>query len=333
VSARPAAARTLRGAGSGPIMSAEIDTSPRPPAAPEAKPPAPAHALTIDVEDWYHVENLTPVCPPERWDEYEARLPGNLARMLDVCDEAGVRTTCFVLGRAAERHPEIVREIVDRGHELACHGWSHELIYRQEPAEFREETVRAKKLLEDLGGIAVHGYRASTFSIVESTLWALDVLHEAGFRYDSSVAPVEHDRYGIPGAPAVPHRRKVRDGEIVEFPVCTMRGFGRTFPLGGGFFRLFPLAWARRSVAEHEARGRSAMVYLHPWEIDPGQPRAKGLKWSHRFRHYARLGATEGKLRRLLSAGTWDTMGAILDRLAARADGLPVVGPAGGPDR
>ncbi len=284
-------------------------------------PPIPAHALTIDVEDWYHVENLTPVCPPDRWDSYEARLPANLDRMLDLFDEAGVKTTCFVLGRAAERHPEIVGKIVARGHELACHGWSHELIYRQTPAEFREETIRAKKFLEDLAGIAVLGYRASTFSIVEKTLWALDILAEAGFEYDSSIAPLHHDRYGIPDSPKQPHRRELTDGDILEFPVCTMHGLRRTFPLGGGFFRLFPVSWARKSIEEHAARGQSAMVYLHPWEIDPGQPRVDGLKWSHRFRHYARLGATMGKLRRLLKGHRWDTMASILGLAGDAAEG------------
>ena len=222
------------------------------------------HALTIDVEDWYHVENMTPVAPPETWDGLEARLPANMARLLDLFDRHGVKSTCFVLGKAAERHPDVVREIVRRGHELACHGWSHELIYRQTPEVFRAETRRAKAFLEDLGGVAVHGYRASTFSITERTLWALDIL-------------------------------------------STMRAFGREFPLGGGFFRLFPLRWTERAVARHAAAGRSAGLYLHPWEIDPGQPRVGGLSLMNRFRHYARLAATEGKLDRLLARATRDS--------------------------
>lgn len=273
------------------------------------------HALTVDVEDWYHVENMTPVAPPERWDGLEPRLPANMARLLDLFDRHEVKSTCFVLGKAAERHGDVVREIVRRGHELACHGWSHELIYRQTPAVFREETRRAKAFLEDVGGVAVRGYRASTFSITERSLWALDILAEEGFTYDSSIAPVRHDRYGIPGSARDPHVKELDGGRrLAEFPVSTMRVWGREFPLGGGFFRLFPLRWTDRAVGRHAAAGRSAALYLHPWEIDPGQPRVGGLSFINRFRHYARLAATEGKLDKLLARHVWGPMGDVLAR-------------------
>lgn len=260
-----------------------------------------AHALTIDVEDWYHVENLKPAAPPERWGEFEERLERSMARLLDLFDRRGVRATCFVLGRAAERSPRVVREIVARGHELACHGWSHELITRQTPETFREETRRAKAFLEDLSGVPVLGYRASTFSVTSQTLWALDILAELGFLYDSSIAPLRHDRYGIPGEERKPHARDLGGGRrIVEFPVSVMPVLGRAFPLGGGFFRLFPGAFASAAIERHEREGTPATFYLHPWEIDAEQPRVSSLRLTHRFRHYARLGATFGKLDALL---------------------------------
>lgn len=271
------------------------------------------HALTIDVEDWYHVENLKPVAPPATWGELEGRMPGSTGRLLDLFDARGVKATFFVLGRAAERHPEVVKAIVARGHELACHGWSHELITRQEPAVFREETRRAKAFLEDLGGVPVRGYRASTFSVTRKTLWALEILAEEGFAYDSSIAPLRHDRYGIPDERTEPHRRTLPSGRaIVEFPVSVMRVLGLRMPLGGGFFRLFPGLFAARSLRAHAARGAPATFYLHPWEVDPDQPRMRGLPWLHRFRHYARLGATRGKLDRLLARNPFGTMASSL---------------------
>lgn len=271
------------------------------------------HALTIDVEDWYHVENLKPVAPPERWETFEGRLEPSMKRLLDLFDARGVKSTCFVLGRAAERHPAVVKEIVRRGHELACHGWSHDLITRQTPALFREETRRAKSFLEDLGGVPVRGYRASTFSVTAESLWALDILAELGFVYDSSIAPLRHDRYGIPGERGDPHVRQLAGGRrLVEFPVGLMRVLGWRFPLGGGFFRLFPLSWTARGLRACEKRGEPGMLYLHPWEVDAEQPRVAGLGALRRFRHYARLSATLGKLDTLLRNHRWGTMAEIL---------------------
>ncbi|MHC4492486.1 MAG: polysaccharide deacetylase family protein, partial [Planctomycetota bacterium] len=178
------------------------------------------HALTVDVEDWYHVENLRRAVPSERWSGMDARLDGNVDRLLALFSEHGVRATFFILGAAAERHPRVVRRIAEAGHEVASHGWSHDLIYRQDRETFREETRRSKALLEDLAGAAVEGYRASTFSITERSLWALDILAAEGFSYDSSIAPLRHDRYGIPGAPVEPHLRKLESGRtLAEFPV------------------------------------------------------------------------------------------------------------------
>jgi len=267
------------------------------------------HALTIDVEDWYHVENLRDRIPPERWNEQEPRLERNVERLLSILEDGGTRATFFILGLAARRHPGIVRSIHDAGHEIGCHGWSHQLVYRQSPAEFREETRRAKRFLEELCGDAVRGYRASTFSITDQSLWALDILAGEGFEYDSSIAPLRHDRYGIPSAPQQPHRRELADGRsILEFPVCFGRLLRQRVPLGGGFFRLLPAAWTMGTLRAYEKRGSGGMIYLHPWEFDPDQPRVDGLGALRRFRHYTGLRTTEAKLRRVLESFRFGTM-------------------------
>ncbi len=271
-----------------------------------AAPPALRHALTIDVESWYHAENMRPVAPPATWDRLETRLARNVDVLLGLFDRHGVKATFFVLGDAANREPLVVRAIAARGHEIACHGWSHELVYRQSPEAFREETRRAKRLLEDLAQAPVNGYRASTFSIVERSLWALDVLAEEGFLYDSSIAPVRHDRYGIPGSPRAPHDRTLKSGATIkEFPVSCGSLLGVRLPVGGGFFRLLPLSWTRRALATRRAPGT---IYLHPWEFDPDQPRPAGLPPLRRFRHYVGIGTALGKLDRLLGAVGFTTM-------------------------
>jgi polysaccharide deacetylase family protein (PEP-CTERM system associated) len=268
------------------------------------------HALTIDVESWYHAENMRPVAPPATWASLETRLAANVDRLLDLFARRGVKATFFVLGDAAKREPEVVRAIAAGGHEIACHGWSHELIYRQTSETFRAETRRAKRLLEDLAGAPVTGYRASTFSIVESSLWALDVLAEEGFLYDSSIAPVRHDRYGIPDSPRAPHDRTLKSGaSIREFPVSCGSLLGWRLPVGGGFFRLLPLRWTLRSLASLRTGGT---IYLHPWEFDPDQPRATGLPPLNRFRHYVGLGKSLAKLDALLGALPFAPMADVL---------------------
>lgn len=270
------------------------------------------HALTIDVESWYHAENMRPVAPADTWGALETRLARNVERLLDLFDRRRVKATFFVLGDAANREPGVVRAIAARGHEIACHGWSHELVYRQAPQVFRQETRRAKRLLEDLSGAPVTGYRASTFSIVARSLWALDVLAEEGFLYDSSIAPVRHDRYGIPDSPRAPHLRTLASGaRITEFPVSCGSLLGWRLPVGGGFFRLLPLGWTRRALASHTAPGT---IYLHPWEFDPDQPRAKGLPPLNRFRHYVGIGRSLAKLDALLAALPFAPMAEVLAR-------------------
>jgi polysaccharide deacetylase family protein (PEP-CTERM system associated) len=260
------------------------------------------NALTVDVEDYFHVSALASSIERRSWASRESRVVGNTRRLLELFDQFGAKGTFFVLGWVAERHPELVEDIAARGHEVACHGLSHSLVYNQSPEEFREETLRSKKLLEDITGTPVLGYRAASYSIVRESLWALDILVELGFSYDSSIFPVAHDRYGIPGAERVPHRlstpsRKV----IVEWPLSTAKLLGIGVPVsGGGYFRLLPYwltRWGLSSINRSERR--PFVFYLHPWEIDPAQPRIQA-SWLSQFRHYTNLDKCEERLRLLL---------------------------------
>jgi len=260
------------------------------------------NALTVDVEDYFHVSALAPSIDRGSWGSRESRVVGNTHRLLDLFGQFGVRGTFFVLGWVAERHPQLVKDIAQAGHEVACHGFSHRLVYEQSPEEFREETLRSKRLLEDAIGAAVLGYRAASYSIVRRSLWALDILAEAGFAYDSSIFPVHHDRYGIPDAERNPHRMATPGGRsIVEWPLAAASVLGLRLPVaGGGYFRLLPYAVSRWGLASINRRDqRPFMFYLHPWEIDPGQPRVR-VSWLSRFRHYTNLDKCEARLRRLL---------------------------------
>jgi len=260
------------------------------------------NALTVDVEDYFHVSALAPSIDRGSWGSRESRVVGNTHRLLDLFGQFGVRGTFFVLGWVAERHPRLVKDIAGAGHEVACHGFSHRLVYEQSPEEFREETLRSKRLLEDTMGAAVLGYRAASYSIVRRSLWALDILAEAGFAYDSSIFPVHHDRYGIPDAERSPHRMATPGGRwIVEWPLAVASVLGFRLPVaGGGYFRLLPYALSRWGLASINRRDRRPFIfYLHPWEIDPGQPRVR-VCWLSRFRHYTNLDKCEARLRRLL---------------------------------
>ncbi|MDP2626484.1 MAG: DUF3473 domain-containing protein [Candidatus Rokubacteria bacterium] len=260
------------------------------------------NALTFDIEEYFHAEALSGVVRPEDWSGLESRVVDSTQRLLDILDREQVRATFFILGWVAERHPALVREIESLGHEIACHGYAHRMIQHMNRHELAEDVKRAKKVLEDIAGVSVIGYRAPTFSVVRETLWSLDVLSEAGFRYDSSIFPVRHDRYGIPGAPRFPHRvRTAGRGEIAEFPLSTICLPGwRLQVAGGGYFRLFPLAWTRWAIRRlNERETQPAIIYLHPWEIDPEQPRMP-VGWFTRFRHLVNVDKTEDRLRRLL---------------------------------
>jgi len=260
------------------------------------------NALTVDVEDYFHVAALAPNIHRDSWASRESRVVGNTQKLLAIFEQFDVRGTFFVLGWVAERHPQLVRDIAARGHEIACHGYSHRLVYEQSPEEFYAETLRAKNLLEEITGSAVVGYRAASYSIVRESLWALDILVELGFAYDSSIFPVRHDRYGIPNAERIPHRLATLNGKsIVEWPLATARILGCRLPVaGGGYFRLLPYWLSRWGLASINRRELQPFIfYLHPWEVDPEQPRVSA-SWLSRFRHYTNLGKCEERLRRLL---------------------------------
>ena len=260
------------------------------------------NALTFDVEEYFHAEAFAGVLRPEQWPGLESRVVATTERILDILDREHVRATFFVLGWVAERHPSLVREIASLGHEIGCHGFGHRMIQHLTRSEFERDVRRAKSALEDASGHAVIGYRAPTFSVMRETLWSLSVLYEAGFRYDSSIFPIVHDRYGIPDAPRFPHRLKtLNGGDLIEFPMSTVLMLGRRVPVGGGgYFRIMPYSLTRRALRRINARDRQpAMVYLHPWELDPDQPRLPVGPLT-RFRHLVNVGKTEARLVRLL---------------------------------
>jgi polysaccharide deacetylase family protein (PEP-CTERM system associated) len=260
------------------------------------------NAFTIDVEDYFQVAALSSAVSRESWPTREYRVERNTERILALLEEKSVHGTFFVLGWVAERSVGLVRRIAAAGHEIACHGFSHRLIYSQPQSEFVEETTRAKRHLEDLIGRAVLGYRAASFSITRDSLWALDVLIDLGFEYDSSVFPIRHDRYGIPGAAPDPGRIAAPSGRtLVEFPMSAATFLGVQIPVsGGGYFRILPYWVTRAGLRQINRRMRRPFsFYLHPWELDPGQPRIKVGPVS-RFRHYTNLDRCEMRLRRAL---------------------------------
>jgi polysaccharide deacetylase family protein (PEP-CTERM system associated) len=265
------------------------------------------NALTIDVEDYFQVSALAPRIDRGRWDSMPCRVERNLDRLLELLDEKRARATFFTLGWIAERYPQAVRRIVDGGHELASHGYGHLRASEQTPEELRSDVLRCKQILEDISGVIVLGYRAPSFSIGRGNLWAFDVIAEAGYKYSSSVYPVRHDHYGMPDAPRFPYQ--VRAG-LIEVPITTAQMLGRNLPAGGGgFFRLLPYRVSRWAIERvNRVEGKPAIFYMHPWEIDPGQPRISGVGLKTRFRHYVNLARTEARLTRLLSDFHWDTV-------------------------
>jgi polysaccharide deacetylase family protein (PEP-CTERM system associated) len=271
------------------------------------------NAMTIDVEDYFHVSVFDGVVPRHAWSTLESRVCRNTDRLLDLFASHDLRATFFVLGWVAERFPDLVTRIAGLGHEIASHGYGHRLVYDQTPQAFREDVRRAKALLEDKTGIRVRGYRAPSYSIVPRSLWALDVLIEEGYSYDASIFPVRHDRYGIPVSARHPYQIGRPLGTIVEAPGSTTRVGPLNLPIaGGGYFRLLPYWWTRFGIQRvNQGEGRPAIFYLHPWEIDPGQPRLPaGLLG--RIRHYRNLSETEGRLRRLLQDFAWAPLGSVL---------------------
>ena len=269
--------------------------------------------LTIDVEEYFQVEGFADVVDRAHWEDYESRVEPCVARLLDLLDAAAQKATFFALAWTAERHPEMVREIVLRGHEVASHGYLHRMIDSQGARAFRRDIRRSRAVLEGILGAPVVGYRAPSFSITPRTPWAHRVLAEEGFRYSSSVLPVRHARYGDPGAPREPSLIEVGRGRtIVELPLLTSRALGRNWPVaGGGYLRLLPVSVITRAIWAMNAEGEPAVVYMHPWEIDPDQPRIPGRRLN-RWRHYVNLDRTEDKLRHLLDHHAFTTMSAHL---------------------
>ena len=262
------------------------------------------NALTVDVEDYFQVSAMAPYIARSDWDRIPCRIEKNIDTLLRLFDANNTKATFFVLGWVAERYPESVRRIVSAGHELASHGYAHLRANEQSRGDFLDDITRAKRILEDVGGVAVRGYRAPSFSIGLDNLWAFDSILEAGYAYSSSVYPVQHDHYGMPDAPRFPYRS--REG-LVEIPITTVRAFGRNLPAGGGgYFRLAPYALSRLAIRHvNENDCRPAIFYMHPWEVDPDQPRVVGTNFKTRFRHYLNLNHMEARLKRLTTDFRW----------------------------
>ena len=267
------------------------------------------NAMTIDVEDYFQVSAFAPFIDRASWPDLECRVEANIDRILGILADGKVHATFFTLGWIAERYPDMVRRIVAGGHELASHGYGHLRASDQDLAEFTDDIRRSKALLEDIGGQQVLGYRAPSFSIGVGNMWALDALHDAGYRYSSSIYPVRHDHYGMPDAPRFAWYPN-GEGGLLEVPITTVRMMNRNLPAGGGgYFRLFPYALSRYLMAKvNRDDGQSAIFYCHPWELDPGQPRPEGVGLKSRFRHYVNLDRTEGRIKALTRDFAWDRM-------------------------
>ncbi len=277
------------------------------------------NAMSVDVEDYFQVSAFEHHIDRTAWDSLPCRVERNTDRILQLFADHGVSATFFTLGWVAERYPQLLRRMVESGHEVASHGYSHVRVTNQSPDEFRADVVRTKALLEDVTGQEVRGYRAASYSIGAKNLWALDILEETGHRYSSSIYPIRHDLYGMPEAPRFAFQPN--GGTMIEVPVTTVELFERNYPCGGGgYFRLLPYAlsrWAMHRVNERD--GQSCVFYFHPWELDPEQPRQSGLGFKTRFRHYLNLRRMEQRLTRLLQDFRWDRMDRVfLDAPAVR---------------
>jgi len=266
------------------------------------------NALTVDVEEYFQVAAFEQTITRDQWDTIEPRVAFNTGRVLDLFAAQRKTATFFVLGWIAERHPALVRRIVDEGHELASHGYDHTRVHQFTPTQFREDVLRARRILEDISGVVIRGYRAPSYSINGRNLWALDVLAETGHLYSSSIYPIRHDLYGMPEAPRFPFR--VRPDAILEIPITTVRFGSQNYPCGGGgYFRLLPYGafrWMLRRVNEQDRQ--PGLFYFHPWELDPGQPRVKEAPLKSRFRHYLNLDSMHARVGRLLEDFDWGRM-------------------------
>lgn len=279
---------------------------PRPAAQADNNPSV--NAMTIDVEDFFQVSAFSKNISVDQWSEYNCRIERNMDRILQLFSDNNVKSTFFTLGWIAEKYPAIVKRIVSEGHELASHGRNHTRVFDQSPEQFTEDISHTKSLLEDIGGIEIKGYRAASFSIDKRNLWAYDCLSEAGYQYSSSIYPVEHDHYGMPDAPRFSF--VANSAGLIEVPISTVQWMNKLWPSGGGgYFRFFPYAVSKRliqAVNVHEKR--SAIFYLHPWEIDPDQPKQENLPLKTQFRHYVNLKHTYRRLEKLVHDFNWGRM-------------------------
>jgi polysaccharide deacetylase family protein (PEP-CTERM system associated) len=271
------------------------------------------NAMTVDVEDYFHVSAFAGVVSPAAWDSYESRVCRNTERLLEILEQAGVHATFFVLGWVAERFPDLVRRIHAAGHELASHSYDHGLVYDKTPDSFRDDLRRARAAIEQAAGVAVTGFRAPSYSVTTRSLWALDVLAAEGYTYDSSIYPIRHDRYGIPDWDRHIHKLDLPGGTLWELPGSTVRRAGMNLPVGGGgYFRLMPYGWTRWGIGRiNQEEQQRAVFYIHPWEVDPDQPQLNGSAMS-RFRHYRNLDRTDARLRRLLAEFRFGTISEVL---------------------
>jgi polysaccharide deacetylase family protein (PEP-CTERM system associated) len=278
------------------------------------------NALSVDVEDWFQVGAFENTIDRSDWDGLNRRVEANTDACLAMFANAGIKATFFTLGWVAHRHPQLIRRIVEQGHELASHGWDHARVFTLTPDQFRDDLAKTRACLEDAGGTEVTGYRAPSFSIDKRTPWAHPILAEAGYTYSSSVAPVVHDHYGWPEAPRFAFA-PVTGSDFLELPVTTAKLGGRTLAAGGGgFFRLLPYQFSRWAVRQVNAQSQSAIIYFHPWEIDPSQPRVANAPLRSKLRHYTNLSVMAPKLERLIGDFAWGRVDEIVrDMQAARA--------------
>jgi len=269
------------------------------------------HALSIDLEEFFQIHALSDVIAPESWETFSSSVEENTYKTLAVLDSRGVVGTFFCLGWVARRHPDLIRHIHSLGHEIACHGYSHQVIYNQDRQSFRQDVEKAKKVLEDIIGDKVIGYRAPTYSITKKTLWAFDILEELGFQYDSSIFPIYHDNYGIPDAPRLPHKLEGRS--LAEFPISTMKVGICNLPIsGGGYFRLLPYSLTKMGLSVLERRNEPFIFYIHPWELNPHIPRIPGMSPLSRFRTYIGISHAHKRFARLISDFTFTTVRQVL---------------------
>lgn len=278
--------------------------------------PAVKHAMTIDVEDYFHVAAFANVIKPSEWESYPSRVVKNTDAILKLFSDRGIKATFFCLGWVAEREPSLIKAIHSAGHEIASHGYSHQFVYGQTPEVFREETKRSKEILEDICQCSVTGYRAASYSITARSTWALEILAELGFTWDSSIFPVKHDNYGMPNSPERPYKISLPSGKVItEFPLTTAKVGPLSLPAaGGGYFRQYPYAlskWLFNRASENQTKPQ--IFYLHPWEVDPGQPRIENASWFSKFRHYTNIDRCMGRLEKLVDDFSFSTMSDALE--------------------